>query len=150
MKWLTPARAKTGLLAALLFWVPNVIVHAIRANDFSSRDVRVLTFLLPSIAFLGLWIASRVNTSVATSGPELLSAVLGIWILAPMLITLGWTFAGGGFSSAWGSVGVAIGTVLFPIFTFMMSVRDGTLAALGFVTLGLLLRASAKGVRVPQ
>lgn len=61
--------------------------------------------------------------------------MFGIWFFGPICILLG----GGGFTQEGGWVFAIIATVLFPLFTLLLSVYDGTLGAVIFTTLGLLL-----------
>lgn len=68
-----------------------------------------------------------------------LSAVLGIWLFGPLLMTVGFSFNGGGFAKPDGWQLVVLGTGLFPFFTFEMSTYDGTLFAVILVTALLLL-----------
>jgi hypothetical protein len=75
-------------------------------------------------------------------GPILV--ILGIWLFGPLCMSTGWMFSGGGLAKADGWLLVAMGTVLFPVFTFTMSAYDGTLGAVLITTVGLFIIDSAK------
>src|SRR5438270_6463391 len=71
--------------------------------------------------------------------PLATSVLLGIWVLAPTMITLGTSFAGAGFRSGLVSVVTVIfATALFPIFALMMAGYDLTIPALLLVTIMLV------------
>jgi hypothetical protein len=140
MKRLIP-KLRIGILAAVLFWVPDLIVHVARGKDFSGQDVRLLTVLLPVITLLGLWLVSKVWDSFAVDDLGSIVAALGIWFFGPLFIMTSWAIQQGGFISSWLWAAIVLEMALFPIFTFMMSVYDGTLGAVALVTGALLLRA---------
>jgi len=56
-----------------------------------------------------------------------------------MMISISFSFSGGGFAQRSGWSAVALETVLFPVFTFIMSSYDGTLFAVLLATVCLLV-----------
>ena len=138
MKWIKWGLMYAGLAGAI-FWTPSIALHATRGFNFKGLDVLILTFLLPLITlgcFAILWRLSGQEKSRAFIARSML---LGIWVLGPLFLTISASFAGGGFAKPEGWKLVAIGTLLFPIFTFSMSTYDGTLFAILAATLLLIL-----------
>jgi len=130
------AKALTyALLGGLVFWIPNVVVHWIIAYQFSGLVVIVLTVLLPVTTILFfrifLWPSLRQENRLSMA----LFAVMGIWITGPSMLTFSASFCGGGLSQpdAWRFF--VFGTLLFPLFTLVMSAYDGTFFALLLTTL---------------
>jgi len=130
------AKALTyALLGGLVFWIPNVVVHWIIAYQFSGLVVIVLTVLLPVTTILFfrifLWPSLRQENRLSMA----LFAVMGIWITGPSMLTFSASFCGGGLSQpdAWRFF--VFGTLLFPLFTLVMSAYDGTFFALLITTL---------------
>jgi hypothetical protein len=139
------ARALTyALLGAFVFWTPNVVVHWIIAYRFSGFVVLGLTILLPLTTILFfravLWPALRQENRLSPA----LFAVLGIWIAGPSMLTFSSSFCGGGLSQpdAWRFF--VFGTLLFPLFTLVMSAYDGTFFALLLTTLLLPILANSR------
>jgi hypothetical protein len=124
-------------LAALSFWVPDVLLHWLRGYRFSGLDVLVLTFLLPIITTPVVAVVWKRSVNTENRLLTSISALVGIWLFGPLMMSVGATFSGGGFSQSDGWHFVMMGTSLFPLFTFMMSTYDGTLGAL-LLTTGLL------------
>jgi hypothetical protein len=132
-----------ALLGGLVFWTPNVVVHWIIAYRFSGFVVIGLTVLLPATTILffrtflwpSLLLESRLSQAVI--------AVLGIWVTGPSMLTFSSSFCGGGLSQpdAWRFF--VFGTLLFPLFTLVMSAFDGTFFALLLTTVLLPVLASS-------
>jgi len=140
-----------ALLGGIVFWAPNIAVHWITGFRFSYPDAIGITFLLPAatvLFFRLVWWPWRKQDDRL---PSALFAVLGIWITGPAMLTVSASFCGGGLaqSDAWRFF--VFGTLLFPLFTFVMSTYDGTLFALLFVTLLLPILANfrTKASRTP-
>jgi hypothetical protein len=133
-----------ALLGALVFWTPNVVVHWIIAYRFSGFVVIGLTVLLPAVTILFfhafLWPSLKQESRLSAA----LFAVLGIWITGPSMLTFSASFCGGGLTQpdAWRFF--VFGTLLFPLFTFVMSAYDGTLFALLLTTLLLPILANSR------
>jgi hypothetical protein len=139
-----------ALLGGLVFWTPNVVVHWIIAYRFSGFVVIGLTALLPVITILFfrtfLWPSLLQESRLS----QAVFAVLGIWITGPSMLTFSSSFCGGGLSQpdAWRFF--VFGTLLFPLFTLVMSAFDGTFFALLLTTVLLPIIASSRsreGVR---
>lgn len=132
------------LLAALLFWVPDVIVHLIKGRNFCGDDVRLITVLIPLVCIMGFIVYSKLHYRRFCNPAEAIAAIIGIWVMGPLATTIAATFSGGGFAASDISLGKLLiikGTLLFPIYTFIMSAYDGTLFALMIVTLAFLVYA---------
>jgi hypothetical protein len=135
-----------AFLGAFVFWTPNIVVHWIIAYRFSGFVVIDLTVLLPAVTILFfrafLWPSLKQESRLSPA----LFAVLGIWIAGPSMLTFSASFCGGGLTQpdAWRFF--VFGTLLFPLFTFVMSAYDGTVFALFLTTLLLpiLANSSAK------
>jgi hypothetical protein len=143
------SRALTyALLGAFVFWAPNVVVHWIIAYRFSGFVVLGLTILLPLTTILFFrafsWPTLRQQNRLSPA----LFAVLGIWIAGPSMLTFSSSFCGGGLSQpdAWRFF--VFGTLLFPLFTLVMSAYDGTFFALLLTTLLLPILANFRFKRV--
>jgi hypothetical protein len=120
------------------------VVHWIIAYRFSGFVVLGLTILLPLTTILFfwafLWPALRQQNRLSPA----LFAVLGIWIAGPSMLTFSSSFCGGGLSQpdAWRFF--VFGTLLFPLFTLVMSAYDGTFFALLLTTLLLPILANSR------
>jgi hypothetical protein len=140
----TPKALTYALLGGLVFWTPNIVVHWIIAYQFSGVVVIVLTVLLPATTLLFfrtfLWPSLRQESRLSLA----LFAVLGIWITGPSMLTFSSSFCGGGLSQpdAWRFF--VFGTLLFPLFTLVMSAYDGTFFALLLTTLLLPILANSR------
>jgi hypothetical protein len=136
---LTPA-----LLGALVFWAPNVLVHWIIAYRFSGFVVIGLSVLLPATTILFFRMISWPSPRQHSRLSQALFAVLGIWIAGPSMLTFSSSFCGGGLTQpdAWRFF--VFGTLLFPVFTFVMSAYDGTLFALLLITVLLPVLANSR------
>lgn len=126
-----------------MFWAPNVLVHWLRASRFSNFDVIGLTVLLPATTYLFfqvVWWPARNRYDRLSPA---LFAVLGIWILGPSMLTLGLSLCDKlSRSDAWHFF--TIGTLLFPLFTFLMSTYDGSVFAVFLTTLVLPVFANSR------
>jgi hypothetical protein len=133
-----------ALLGALVFWTPNIVVHWIIAYRFSGFVVIGLTVLLPAVTVLFfrafLWPSQKQESRLSPA----LFAVLGIWIAGPSMLTFSASFCGGGLTQpdAWRFF--VFGTLLFPLFTFVMSAYDGTVFAVMLTTLLLPILANSR------
>ena len=139
-----------ALLGGLVFWIPNVVVHWLIAYRFSGFVVIGLTALLPvtTILFFRTFLWPSLPQESRLS--QAVFAVLGIWITGPSMLTFSSSFCGGGLSQpdAWRFF--VFGTLLFPLFTLVMSAFDGTFFALLLTTVLLPILANSRsreGVR---
>jgi hypothetical protein len=130
------------LLGGIVFWAPNIAVHWMTGYRFSYSDAIGVTFLLPAATYLFFRLVFWPWRKLEDRLPPALFAVLGIWITGPAMLTFSASFCGGGLTQpdAWHFF--VFGTLLFPLFTFVMSTYDGTLFALLLVTLLLPILAN--------
>jgi hypothetical protein len=130
------------LLGGIVFWAPNIAVHWMTGYRFSYSDAIGVTFLLPAATYLFFRLVFWPWRKLEDRLPPALFAVLGIWIAGPAMLTFSASFCGGGLTQpdAWHFF--VFGTLLFPLFTFVMSTYDGTLFALLLVTLLLPILAN--------
>jgi hypothetical protein len=132
-----------ALLGGLVFWTPNVVVHWVIAYRFSGFVVIGLTVLLPvtTILFFRAFLWPSLLQERRLS--QAVVAVLGIWITGPSMLTFSSSFCGGGLSQpdAWRFF--VFGTLLFPLFTLVMSAFDGTFFALLLTTVLLPILANS-------
>jgi len=137
-KW--TIRVELIVFGALGFWLPDTLFHAFRRNDFNWHDVRIMSVLMPTTLLLTLLVIKWVRRANVerTSGLLLL---VGVWFLGGLFMALGATFSGGGFASPGGfrEVGFVLLLSLFPMYTFMMAAYDGSLLALLFVTVAMVV-----------
>jgi hypothetical protein len=133
-----------ALLGGLVFWTPNVVVHRIIAFRFSGFVVIGLTVLLPvtTILFFRAFLWPSLLKERRLS--QAVVAVLGIWITGPSMLTLSSSFCGGGLSQPDGWRFFVFGTLLFPLFTLVMSAFDGTFFALLLTTVLLPVLANSR------
>ncbi len=119
------------------FWVPSVVIHAVRGYEFgAARSDIILITLVPIItAGLTLEIISRSHIGPYTRTAVALWILLGIWFFGPFCMMISASFSGGGFLSPEPWLSLASATVLFVPYTFMMSTYDATLAGLLIVTI---------------
>ena len=127
------------LVGALSFWFPDVIYHYLLKAELTRVAILELTFLMPLVTAI-CWLAIRTWKKRSEARREMaIFMLLGIWLLGPLMITLGTTFAGAGFKAGLISVVIVfIGTLVFPLYTSIMSGLDLTIPPLAFVTLFLV------------
>lgn len=130
---------KYVVVAALVFWVPDIVVHVIRGDRFGGIVILCLTLLLPLLTCAIVARTWRKSGDIGKFLPAGWSAVLGIWLFGPLMMTIGFSFSGGGFVTPGGWQTAVLGTGLFPFFTFEMSTYDGTLFAVILATAALPL-----------
>jgi hypothetical protein len=133
-----------ALLGGLVFWIPNVVVHWIIAYRFSGFVVIGLTVLLPvtTLLFFRTFLWPSLNQVSRTS--QAVFAVLGIWITGPSMLTFSSSFCGGGLSQPEAWRFFVFGTMLFPLFSLVMSAFDGTFFALLLTTVLLPVLANSQ------
>jgi hypothetical protein len=125
------------VLAGVIFWLPDVLVHALSGRRFSGLHVTLLTVLLPACSGFSLvWIWKK-GIAFKSRLRRTVLPVLGIWLFGPLMMMISATFGGGGFAKPgiWQTMGMM--TLTFPISTFIASTYDGTLGAVLLATLCL-------------
>jgi hypothetical protein len=142
MKLQVQARHATKLLilGAFTFWSPDAVWHAIRSSKFNGRDAIALTILLPLIVLM-VYVRLRKRYQSEGRKPIGWPLILGVWLLGGFFMTIGASFAGGGFAGQDGlSGGIKMVLISFlPIFTVPMATYDGSLGALFIVSVVALL-----------
>jgi hypothetical protein len=130
-------------LSGFSFWLPSIIVHAIRGNQFGSGPFDIIVVIvLPAVtAVLALGALLRRRPEGFSRYSTALWLLLGIWMLGSLCTMIGASFSGGGFTQPGTWRMVLLGTVTVVPFTFMASTYDGTLGALGIVTICLFVIA---------
>lgn len=130
------------VLAGLSFWIPGIIIHAIRRyhfgeSHFDSLSILALPFLTSVVT---LELLFRRPCGISSRGAIALWMLLGIWLFGTVCTTLGATFSGGGFAQpeGWQIIRWSLMGLFIPL-TFMMSAYDGTLLSLIVVTIGFII-----------
>lgn len=151
MQWSSinwPRLMKLAVLGALAFWVPDVILHALRGYNFNGHDVLVVTVVSPVALLIAVLLAKWAvrRTPQKRVVPEMLA---GVWFFGGLFMMIG-----AGFHTAFPLVITLLVSIL-PVYTFMMATYDGALGALLLVPAaalavwlversGILLRLRAK------
>jgi hypothetical protein len=133
-----------ALLGGLVFWAPNVAVHWVIAYRFSGFVVIGLTVLLPVTTILFFHVFLWPSLLQERRLSQAVIVVLGIWITGPSMLTLSSSFCGGGLSQPDAWKFFVFGTLLFPLFTLVMSAFDGTFFALLLTTVLLPIFANSR------
>ena len=134
---LSSSRIMYGMITAAVggvsFWFPDLLFHLV----FESRpgaQVLLLTILSPALAVIGSISLAMYYRRVGWPARVPLWILLGVWVLGPLSIGIGWTLDGGALANSVKWDEVAMGTLVFP-FTIVMAIYDGTLAPLLLCTL---------------
>jgi hypothetical protein len=133
----------TYIVSGVAFWIPSVVIHAIRGAKFGGSIYDVIAiFLLPVLAtVVTLEVLDKLRIGACRRGIIAVWMLVGIWILGPLMMTVSASFSGGGFArpDTWRMLALAI--PLFMHFSWMMSAYDGTLGALVMVTVWFIIAA---------
>jgi hypothetical protein len=152
----------TFVLGGLAFWLPDIALHALRGENFTSVDVVVLTGLLPIMAVVAAVVARRLQGSARAAVYAPLVVALGVWVLGPLAMLISWAPGGGGFAHQDAWLALLVLTAMFPMMTFMMATYDGSLGGLligsaalvflfaGDLARGIGRRAGSVANRTPQ
>lgn len=122
------------LLGGIVFWTPNVAVHWVRGYRFTVYDAIALALILPVLTYLFFRVLWSMVGKQGSRLSSALFAVLGIWIAGPSMLTFSETFCGGGLSQPGAWHFFVFGTLLFPLFTLILSTYDGALFAVLLAT----------------
>ena len=127
------------LVGAVAFWTPNILLSYRRGYDFEPRDQWLVLLLLPWALFAfyrALWRWGRVGTKLPSMAVYML---FGVWLTGSLALMAGATFSGGGFNLPVAEVLMTVVNGIFPPYTFMMAMHDGSLYALMAATLLMCL-----------
>ena len=129
----------TVLLGGLTFWLPSIVLHAVRGENFSGVDAIALTGLLPVVAVMAAVAVRRLQKTDKGAAFAPLAVGLGVWVLGPLAMFVSAIPSGGGFAVQGGWVALPVLTALFPLTTFMMATYDGSLGGLVLGSVALVL-----------
>lgn len=115
---------KYSLIGALVFWSPDVILHAIRGERLSRL---LLTVLLPALGVPGMLVLRVVANRERRKWVALL-ALVGTWVTGGLACALGATFGGVGFFTGGGWELALVGAL--PPMLFIAATYDGSLFGL--------------------
>ena len=134
----TPLTLKLACFGALSFWVPDILLHAIRRYSFDTPDIWIVTFVSPLTLFVACVIAAKLMH--VTRGAVAIRMLLGIWLFGGFCMIVGASFSGGGFvGSGLPATMLLIAISWVPIYTGMAATYDGSLFALLLASAGLFL-----------
>jgi hypothetical protein len=125
---------------ALIFWVPDVLIHVAAGRGFGFSDVRAVTLALP-IAFLIGYISLRRISAHYGYRPLGNAMLAGVWLTGGLFMMVSASMGGGGFvgvNDIWVSI-LIVALSVIPIVTFILAAYDGSLLALLAVTVGAIL-----------
>jgi hypothetical protein len=138
------------LLGGIGFWLPDAILHALRASGFNRRDVGIITIVSPLMLLVTFFLVNRTQKTVPREQIAL-GLITGVWMFGGLFMAIGATFSGAGFKTAPGGAMIAILLSLLPMYTYIMATYDGTLAALLLATVvAFLLWILARHPRTVQ
>jgi hypothetical protein len=123
-------------LGAVSFWLPDVLIHAVRGYKFGGWDILLISVVLP-LTFVAAYLlaAKRFFKDESRRGVVGL-LILGVWLFGGFFMMVGASFSGGGFANPDGSHSAVMLTLasVVPFFTYMLSAYDGSLLALLIVS----------------
>jgi len=135
------------IVSGAAFWIPSVVIHAIRGAKFGGSIYDLIAiFLLPVVAaVVTLEVIDRVRIGGCRRGIIAVWMLCGIWLVGPFMMGVGASFSGGGFARPDGWRIFPLAIPLFVPSTWMMSAYDGTLGALMIVTIWFII-ATKRGL----
>ena len=119
--------------SALAFWLPSIVVHAMRGPRFGVLDMIIISVACPgtaAIVFAALCWLER-GRSLARRASTFL---LGVWIWGPPSMTVSAAFSKGVLHALSDLGGFVFLWAFFPVTTPMMATYDGSLFALIMIT----------------
>jgi len=130
-------------VSGIAFWIPSVVIHAIRGAKFggSIYDLIAISLLPVVAAVVTLEVIDRLRIGGCRHGIIAVWMLCGIWFVGPFMMAVGASFSGGGFARPDGWQIFTLAILLFVHFTWMMSAYDGTLGALVIVTIWFIIGA---------
>lgn len=126
------------LVAGIGFWLPDLAYHYVMRSEPSRAAVFALSLGMPLMAawlypLCMIWARAHKRSTA-------FSILAGIWILGPLMMMLGWTFAGAGFRSGLvGELAVVVVATAVPFFTLLLSGYDLTVFGLVAATVYLVI-----------
>lgn len=126
-----------ALVGVISFWLPDLALHFLRRGRFAGIDMFALTLLLPLFSFLAFNLTWKLRTVGISRRLASAAMMLSIWLSGPFFMSAGATFSGGGFAKPGAWRIVQLETAVFPFAMFIDSAYNGSLFALGIVTLYL-------------
>jgi hypothetical protein len=131
------------IVSGTAFWIPSVVIHAIRGAKFggSIYDLIAISLLPVVAAVVTLEVIDRMRISGCRRGIIAVWMLCGIWFVGPFMMGVGASFSGGGLARPDGWRIFPLAIPLFVPFTWMMSAYDGTLGALMIVTIWFIIAA---------
>src|ERR1044071_5402035 len=92
-------------VCGIAFWIPSVIIHAIRSSNFGSTrfDILAISLLAVIASIATLEIVDRKRIGNYGRGMIALWMLFGIWFTGPLMMMITFTFSGSVFarSDAW-------------------------------------------------
>ena len=137
-----------AIAGALSFWSPDVAVHISAGPNFDSRQVWVITILMPA-AFLLTYVVTRKFALKREFRWVGVAMLLGVWITGGLFMTIAAMASGSEFAGAsgvWRLVIIVLSVI--PIVTFILATFDGSWFALLVVTLGALFLLGFRASRI--
>lgn len=133
---------KLGLVGTIVFWLPDIAIHAISGKRFSGVHVGIVTIFLPIVTVLALIKCRRFifENEYILAAPAFLT---GIWVFGGYATMIAATFSGGDYFGADWKQSIVMG--LFPPITFITSTYDGSLGAV-LITSAFLIVLSLKSL----
>ena len=84
------------VVGGIAFWLPSVLWHTWRAEDFSGRDVVALTIMLPFVMFGVARTMQRHAWQGRAPKYFAVAACIGMWVLGPLATLVSAAASGGG------------------------------------------------------
>ena len=130
------SRVLAVMLGGLSFWTPTTVVELVTGRELSI----VVGTLVPPAALLLCYLFVRRRYR---SGGVFLSLwmLLGVFVAGPLMMMIGATSHGGGFSRpfGWDALMLLLTSTLIPIITVVMSSYDVTVLGLFFATVAMII-----------
>ena len=139
-----------AVTGGIVFWVPSVILHALRGSRFSGRDALLLSVLLPFICVASFELAAKLTHKAISPKFIAISMIVGMCVVGPLFMTISARLSEGRFAplEAWKQM--LVETIFFPVFTFMRSTYDGTLFALFLAAIALAWASSRMELKLAR
>ena len=136
-----------AVLGGIAFWFPNLLLRLLWVYLLQDRNVPdktliiLITITLPFISMRVFRTFAGHERSGTWGTITAFFVIFGIWVLGPLFLMMDASLSGGGFAVPGWRASLELMTVLFPVFTFIMSAYDGSLLALLIATICLMIAA---------